>query len=97
MREAWKVLLFAQFHDTICGTCVASVYERIRGEFASADASLQRVLDRASQPSLRSNGQQVAFRGWASSGRGVGVMDTLGGNQRTLTEFVEDGSPSYSP
>ena len=60
-------------------------------------SNFQRVLDRASQPSLRSDGQQVAFRGWASNGRGIGVMDTLGGNQRTLTKFLEDGSPSYSP
>jgi hypothetical protein len=60
-------------------------------------SNFQRVLDRASQPSLRSDGQQVAFRGWASNSRGIGVMDTLGGNQRTLTKFLEDGSPSYSP
>jgi eukaryotic-like serine/threonine-protein kinase len=60
-------------------------------------SNFQRVLDRASQPSLRSDGQQVAFRGWASNDRGISVMDTLGGNQRTLTKYLEDGSPSYSP
>ena len=60
-------------------------------------SNFQRVLGGASQPSLRSDGQQVAFRGWASNDRGIGVMDTLGGNQRTLTNFVEDGLPSYSP
>ena len=32
-----------------------------------------------------------------SNGRGIGVMDTLGGNQRTLTNFIEDGLPSFSP
>ena len=60
-------------------------------------SNFQRVAERASQPSLTRDGQQIAFRGWASNARGIGVMDTLGGNQRTLTKFLEDGSPSYSP
>ena len=60
-------------------------------------SNFQRVLDGASQPSLKGDGQQVAFRGWASNDRGIGVMDTLGGNRKTLTNFIEDGLPSYSP
>ena len=70
-------------------------YDLYMGNVNGAD--FQRVLDRASQPSLRDDGQQIAFRRWASDGRGIAVMDTYGGNLRTLSKFIEDGLPSYSP
>ena len=88
--------------STLSGRIAVPIFAADRGAYdlyvGNVDGSnFQRVLDRASQPSLRSDGQQISFRRWAGDGRGVGVMDALGGNQRTLTKFVEDGSPSYSP
>ena len=88
--------------STLSGRIAVPIFAADRGAYDLYvgdvnGSNFQRVLDRASQPSLRSDGQQIAFRGWAGDGRGIGVMDTLGGNQRTLTKFVEDGSPSYSP
>ena len=55
------------------------------------------MRDRASQPSLRSDGKQIAFRDWNSGNRGVVVMDTYGGNARRVTNYSEDGMPAYSP
>jgi hypothetical protein len=88
--------------STLSGRIAVPIFAADRGAYDLYvgdvnGSNFQRVLDRASQPSLRSDGQQIAFRRWAGDGRGVGVMDALGGNQRTLTKFVEDGSPSYSP
>jgi eukaryotic-like serine/threonine-protein kinase len=60
-------------------------------------SNFQRVRDRASQPSLRADGKQIAFRDWNSSNRSVVVMDTYGGNARRVTNFAEDGLPAFSP
>jgi eukaryotic-like serine/threonine-protein kinase len=60
-------------------------------------SNFQRVRDRASQPALRSDGRQIAFRDWSPGNRGIVTMDTYGGNARRATNFAEDSLPSYSP
>jgi Tol biopolymer transport system component len=65
---------------------------------ASPDGSgMERVLDEASQPALSPDGQLVALRRWWGGGRGIVLMSTLGGGERRLSEFFEDGLPSWSP
>ncbi len=88
--------------STLNGRIAVPIFAADRGTYdlyaGNIDGSaFQRVLDRTSQPALRGDGQQIAFRRWAGDSRGIGVMDTYGGNQRKLTNFSEDGSPSYSP
>jgi len=58
---------------------------------------MQRVIDYASQPALGPDGTKIAFRRWKSDDRGVEVMNTYGGNRKRLTNFLEDGLPSWSP
>jgi hypothetical protein len=60
-------------------------------------ACMDRVLDAASQPALRNDGRRLAFRRWKDDDRGIGVMDTYGGNYQRLTNFLEDALPSWSP
>jgi Tol biopolymer transport system component len=60
-------------------------------------SNLQRVNAQASQPTVKANGQQMVFRDWDSGNRSLMAMDTYGGNQRRLTNFGEDGLPSFSP
>jgi len=84
------------------GHIAVSAFAPERGTYdiyvANADGSdLRRVLDLAAQPSLRPDGLQIAFRRWKDDDRGVEIMDTYGGNQRRLTNFLEDALPAWSP
>jgi TolB protein len=86
----------------LAGKIAFPIYNVDRGSYdlyvASADgATVQRVLDAASQPELSPNGQQIAFRRWASDDRGIEIMNTFGGNRRRLSNFLEDALPSWSP
>lgn len=58
---------------------------------------MDRVIDDASQPALSPDGRRLAFRRWKSDDRGVVVMDTYGGNQKRLSNFLEDALPTWSP
>lgn len=60
-------------------------------------ACMERVVDAGSQPALSPDGRRIAFRRWKSDDRGVEVMDTYGGNQKRLTNFLEDALPTWSP
>jgi len=60
-------------------------------------SNLQRVNGQASQPTVNANGQRMVYRDWNSGNRSLVAMDTYGGNPRRLTNFLEDGLPSFSP
>ncbi len=60
-------------------------------------SNLQRVNGQASQPTVKTDGQRMVYRDWNSGNRSLVAMDTYGGNQRRLTNFGEDGLPSFSP
>ena len=60
-------------------------------------SSVQKVRGSASQPALSPDGQRIAFRNWESDNRSVSVMDVSGGNVKRLSDFLEDGLPSWSP
>jgi alpha-mannosidase len=42
--SAWQTLLLNQFHDTLCGTCVASVYKEAVRDFERAYKSLDGII-----------------------------------------------------
>lgn len=84
------------------GRIAFPVFDPGRGTYdiyvANADGShMVRVIDCASQPALSPNGKKLAFRRWKSDDRGIEVMNTYGGDLRRLTNFLEDGLPSWSP
>ena len=59
---------------TLSGRIAVPIFAPDRGAYdlyvGNVDGSnFQRVLDRASQPSLRDDGQQIAFRRWVDDGR----------------------------
>lgn len=44
LEEAWKALLFNQFHDTLAGTSLACAYEDARDEVGGARAAARRIM-----------------------------------------------------
>lgn len=84
------------------GRIAFPVFDPERGTYdvyvANPDGSgMQRVIEEASQPALSPDGQRIAFRRWRSDDRGIEVMNTYGGDQNRLTNFLEDALPSWSP
>jgi len=84
------------------GRIAFPVFDSERGTYdvylARPDGSgLQRVMEEASQPALSPDGQRLAFRHWRSDDRGIVVMNTYGGGQQRLSNFLEDALPSWSP
>ncbi len=86
----------------LSGKIAMPVFATERGTYdiyvANVDGSnMQRVIDYASQPVLRADGAQIAYRRWKSDDRGIEFMPTYGGDRKRLTNFYEDALPSYSP
>ena len=53
LREAWKLLLFNQFHDTLAGTSIAPAYEDARDQLGHASSLASLVFNRAVQSLAR--------------------------------------------
>ena len=53
LTEAWKLLLFNQFHDTLAGTSIAPAYEDARDQIGYASAVASLVFNRAIQSLAR--------------------------------------------
>ncbi len=51
----------------------------------------------ASQPSLNSGGDLLAYKSWESTGRGVAFLAVGGDRSGLLTNYVEDGLPCWDP
>ncbi|MBD0329717.1 MAG: alpha-mannosidase [Thermoleophilia bacterium] len=49
LTEAWKLVLFNQFHDTLCGTAIAPAYEDSRDQYGHACSLAANALNRAVQ------------------------------------------------
>ncbi len=49
LTEAWKLVLFNQFHDTLGGTAIAPAYEDSRDQFGHANSLAAQVFNRAVQ------------------------------------------------
>jgi len=85
----------------VSGRIAFPAFDASRGQYdiyvVNADGSgLQRVAANASQPALSPDGQRIAFRSWKNDDRGLEVMNTYGGNQRRITNFLEDMQPDWS-
>jgi LysM repeat protein len=60
------------------------------GEQVSLSAS-------ASQPAFNKDGSLLAYRSWDLGTRGIFFRDFIGGRGGKVTNFVEDGMPTWSP
>ncbi|MFL6007089.1 MAG: alpha-mannosidase, partial [Gaiellaceae bacterium] len=49
LTEAWRLLLFNQFHDTLCGTSIAPAYEDARDQLGHASSLAEAAFNRAVQ------------------------------------------------
>jgi alpha-mannosidase len=49
LTDAWKLTLFNQFHDTLCGTAIAPAYEDSRDQFGHACSVAAEAFNRAVQ------------------------------------------------
>jgi alpha-mannosidase len=57
LTEAWKLLLFNQFHDTLAGTSIASAYEDARDQIGHASSIAALAFNRA----IQSLSRQIAI------------------------------------
>lgn len=53
LREAWKLLLFNQFHDTLAGTAIKPAYEDARDQLGFAASTAATAFNRAVQSIAR--------------------------------------------
>lgn len=53
LREAWKLLLFNQFHDTLAGTSIEPAYEDARDQLGHAASLASLAFNRAAQAIAR--------------------------------------------
>ena len=53
LREAWKLLLFNQFHDTLAGTAIKPAYEDARDQLGFSAAVAELMFNRAVQAVAR--------------------------------------------
>jgi alpha-mannosidase len=53
LREAWKLLLFNQFHDTLAGTAIKPAYEDSRDQFGFSASVAELAFNRAVQAVVR--------------------------------------------
>ena len=49
LTEAWKLVLFNQFHDTLAGTSIAPAYEDSRDQYGHASSLAANAFNRAAQ------------------------------------------------
>jgi LysM repeat protein len=57
----------------------------------------QLLVYNASQPTLNSGGDMLAYKSWESTGRGIAFLSIGGDRSGMLTSYVEDGLPSWDP
>lgn len=88
----------------LTGKIAYPVFDAGRQEYdiylANADGSnRQRIIGEASSPDLSPDGNQIAYRSWEGSTRGVWARRLDGTEQRILTQhaFLEDTSPKWAP
>ena len=83
------------------GRLAFPIFDPNRGTYdvfiAGIDGSnIRRLVEEASQPYLRPDGQMIAFRRWKGDERGLETLDMGSGGIRRYTTFLEDGSPAWS-
>ncbi len=54
LTDAWKTVLFNQFHDILAGTCIKPAYEDVRDAYGQAIWTANRAIHRAAQSIARS-------------------------------------------
>ncbi len=57
----------------------------------------QVIAYNASQPSVSSGGDMLAYRSWDPKSRGVSFLTIGGGRGGLLSKYLEDGLPSWAP
>ena len=77
------------------------IFDPNRGTYdvfiAGIDGSnISRLVDEASQPDIRPDGQMVAFRRWKSDERGLETVDLNSGGISRFTTYLEDSNPAWS-
>lgn len=102
----------AQVAPSLSGKIALPIFDGSRGTYdiylvdvgraaqpgaGSGGLGLRKVVEQASQPALSPDGQWLAFRHWRVDDRGIVVTDTEGQNALRVTDFLEDGLPSWSP
>ncbi len=55
------------------------------------------IVGNASQPAFNKDGSLLAYRSWELSTRGIFFRDFVGGRNGKVTNFGEDGLPTWSP
>ncbi len=69
LREAWKTILFYQFHDAICGSSIKEVYEEARQDYERLYNRLSGIVER----SIEAIAKNVDTRG---DGKSILVFNT---------------------
>ncbi|MEM7345362.1 MAG: LysM peptidoglycan-binding domain-containing protein, partial [Chloroflexota bacterium] len=64
-------------------------------DLASGEQSI--LAGEASQPAFNKDGSLLAYRSWKLDTRGIFFRDFIGGRGGRVTDFGEDGLPSWSP
>jgi TolB protein len=72
-----------------------TTYDLYFGDVASGQS--RRYRSEASQPEFNADGSRIAFQSWAGSSRGLVTANSSGGNERLITNFLEDELPTWSP
>jgi WD40 repeat protein len=57
----------------------------------------QLLVPDASQPHINSKGNLLAYRSWDPTSRGISVVAIQGSGGELITDFLEDGLPSWAP
>ena len=71
--------------------------ERVFAQPVTASVKPVVVVEDASQPDLRSDGQRLVFRSTRGDQRGLGSFDPASGLRLRFTNFAQDSPPSWNP
>jgi len=80
IEEAWKLLLFNQFHDIICGCHIDKVYDRAMERYKEAENIVEKIVER----SLDRISREIDGR---DNGQAILVFNELPWNRTDIAEI----------
>ncbi|MEM2280341.1 MAG: glycoside hydrolase family 38 C-terminal domain-containing protein [Nitrososphaerota archaeon] len=103
LREAWKTILFYQFHDAICGSSVKEVYEEVMQDYERVYNGLSGIVERsieaiANKTDTRGDGKSILVfntQSWARDGIVELDISSLGEVEEPLI-VDHEGRPTAS-